>query len=445
MHSTSPAGQRPPNSMTRIAFASMTGTVVEFYDFIIYGTAAALVFHKVFFPELGQAAGTALAFATFGVAFVARPVGSILFGHFGDRIGRKKTLVSTLLLMGTATVAIGLVPTTDTIGIAAPLLLVVLRIAQGLAVGGEWAGATLLAAENARPDKRGFYALFPQMGPSIGFSLASATFLVTSLTMSDEAFLIWGWRIPFIASALLVGVGLYVRLNIEESADFRNTVARDETVRIPFAEALRAQSKEVLLGAGAVMTPFAFFYIGVSYLTSYGTQQLDLSRATVLTMGIFGGLAFAATTIWGSIWSDRAGRLKVMSIGCVLSAAAGLVAFPILNTATPGAFLAGLALILGAVGFVYGPAGAHLPELFATKYRYTGAGVAYSLAGVLGGAITPLLAARLETAFGSYAVGVCLTVIALLSLACVRALRETRPSATAQHTAAGARVTEPHH
>lgn len=178
MHSNTGIDQRPPNSMSRIAFASMTGTVVEFYDFIIYGTAAALVFHKVFFPELGQAAGTALAFATFGVAFVARPVGSIIFGHFGDRIGRKKTLVSTLLLMGGATVAIGLIPTTSTIGVAAPLLLVALRIAQGLAVGGEWAGAILLASENAKPEKRGFYSLFPQMGPSVGFSLASATFLI---------------------------------------------------------------------------------------------------------------------------------------------------------------------------------------------------------------------------------------------------------------------------
>jgi metabolite-proton symporter len=427
MHSNTGIDQRPPNSMSRIAFASMTGTVVEFYDFIIYGTAAALVFHKVFFPELGQAAGTALAFATFGVAFVARPVGSIIFGHFGDRIGRKKTLVSTLLLMGGATVAIGLIPTTSTIGVAAPLLLVALRIAQGLAVGGEWAGAILLASENAKPEKRGFYSLFPQMGPSVGFSLASATFLITALTMSDDAFLAWGWRIPFLTSALLVIVGLYVRLSIQESEEFRGTVERNETVAVPFAEAFRKQSKEVLLGAGAVMTPFAFFYIGVSYLTSYGTQQLELSRPTVLTMGILGGFAFAITTICGSIWSDRFGRRKMMTLGCALGAVTGLVAFPILDRATPTAFLIGLVLILGSVGFVYGPAGAHLPELFATRYRYTGAGVAYSLAGVLGGAVTPLLAARLEASFGSYAVGVCLTVIALISLVSVLALRETRP------------------
>src|SRR4051812_20369355 len=234
--------------MRRIAIASMTGTVIEFYDFFIYGTAAALVFNKVFFPELGAAAGTALALATFGVAFVARPFGSVLFGHFGDRLGRKRTLVTTLLLMGGSTLAIGLLPTTGAIGIAAPILLVLLRILQGLAVGGEWAGATLLTAENSPAKTRGMYALFPQLGPSLAFALASATFLTTALTMSSEAFLAWGWRVPFIASVVLVAVGLYVRLAITETAAF---MARDKTpgTRMPVAEVLSTHPRRVLLGA----------------------------------------------------------------------------------------------------------------------------------------------------------------------------------------------------
>ena len=230
-----PAGASPP--MRRIAIASMTGTVIEFYDFFIYGTAAALVFNKVFFPSLGAAAGTALALATFGVAFVARPFGSVLFGHFGDKLGRKRTLVTTLLVMGLSTLAIGLLPTTGAIGIAAPILLVLLRILQGLAVGGEWAGATLLTAENSPGKMRGKYALFPQLGPSLAFALASATFLTTALTMSNEAFLAWGWRVPFIGSVVLVAVGLYVRLAITETAAF---MAREKTTstRMPVMEVL---------------------------------------------------------------------------------------------------------------------------------------------------------------------------------------------------------------
>ncbi|MHA6795446.1 MFS transporter [Pseudonocardia bannensis] len=413
----------PKNPMARIALASMTGTVIEFYDFFIYGTAAALVFNKVFFPELGAAAGTALAFATFGVAFVARPFGSILFGHFGDRIGRKKTLVSTLLLMGLSTLAIGLLPTTAAIGVLAPVLLVVLRIAQGLAVGGEWAGATLLTAENAPPEKRGLYALFPQLGPSIAFALASATFLTTALTMSEAAFLVWGWRIPFLASLILVGIGLYVRLSIEETPVFRNSTER---AKVPVAEVLVRQPREVLLGAGAVTTVFAFFYIGVTYLTSYGTQQLGLPRTTVLAMGIVGGLVFAATTILGAIWSDRVGRRRMVLIGNALAVVVGLTMFPIIDLGTPLSFGLGLSLALGVVGIAYGPIGAQLPEMFSTRYRYTGAGMAYNLAGVLGGAVTPLLATQLVPALGSFAIGLYLAVVALISLGCILALRETR-------------------
>ncbi|MHC1561100.1 MFS transporter [Actinomycetospora sp. C-140] len=419
------SGSPPP--MRRIAIASMTGTVIEFYDFFIYGTAAALVFNKVFFPSLGAAAGTALALATFGVAFVARPFGSVLFGHFGDRLGRKRTLVTTLLLMGLSTLAIGLLPTTGAIGVAAPIILVLLRVLQGLAVGGEWAGATLLTAENSPAKARGKFALFPQLGPSLAFALASATFLLTALTMSNEAFLAWGWRVPFIASVVLVAVGLYVRLAITETAAFSShRKANAVDTRMPVAEVLRTQTKEVLLGAGSTMAVFAFFYIGVTYLTTYGTQQLELPRTTVLAMGIIGGLVFAGTTIAGAILSDRVGRRRMIIIGNSLAVVGGLVAFPILDIGTGWSFGLGLAVVLGVVGFAYGPQGAQLPELFPTRYRYTGAGMAYNLAGVLGGGVVPLIATALVATFASsFAIGLLLAGLSVVSLLCTLALPDT--------------------
>lgn len=412
--------------MRRIALASMTGTVIEFYDFFIYGTAAALVFNKVFFPELGAAAGTALALATFGVAFVARPFGSVLFGHYGDKLGRKKTLVTTLLLMGLSTLAIGLLPSTGVIGWLAPALLVLLRVLQGLAVGGEWAGATLLTAENAPAKVRGKYALYPQLGPSVAFALASATFLTTALTMSNEAFLAWGWRIPFVGSVILVGVGLYVRLAITETAAFAKRNEAQVSTKLPVTEVLTRQPKTVLLGAGSTMAVFAFFYIGVTYLTSYGTQQLGLARPTVLAMGIIGGLVFAATTIAGAILSDRIGRRRMVIIGNALSVVGGVIAFPIIDLGTAASFGLGLSIVLGVVGIAYGPIGAQLPELFPTRYRYTGAGMSYNLAGVLGGGVVPLIATALVATYAtSLAIGFLLAGLAVVSLACTLLLPDS--------------------
>ncbi|MGQ0577010.1 MAG: MFS transporter [Pseudonocardia sp.] len=423
-------GAQPATRMRRIAIASATGTTIEFYDFFIYGTAAALVFGKVFFPGLGDAAGTVAAFATFGVAFIARPFGAILFGHLGDRLGRKGTLVATLLLMGIATILIGLLPTAASIGIWAPILLIVLRVLQGLAVGGEWAGAVLLTAEYAPAKQRGKYALFPQLGPSLAFALASATFLITTLTMTPEAFLAYGWRIPFVGSIVLVAVGLYVRLKIEETPVFKAAAASNSLARNPLFEVVKAQPKEVLLAGGALTMLFAFFYIGVAYLTSYGTAMppagLGLSRTAVLTAGIFAGLTFALTTILSAIYSDRVGRRKMILIGNVGAIVLALLIFPILNIGTPLAFTIGLMLILGLVGVAYGPAGAFLPEIFATRYRYTGAGMGYNLAGILGGAVPPLFAATLAAAYGSYAIGIYLAAMGLLSTLCVLALKETK-------------------
>ncbi|RZQ60161.1 MFS transporter [Amycolatopsis suaedae] len=439
--SSSQHSATPPVPLWRVAAASCAGTTIEFYDFFIYGTAAALVFPKVFFPALGSTAGTVASFATFAVAFVARPVGAIVFGHFGDRIGRKRTLISTLLLMGVATVLIGLLPEAETIGVAAPIALVVLRFAQGFAVGGEWAGATLLTAEYAPKHRRGFYGVFPQIGPAIAFALSSGTFLATGLIMgdTDEAFLSYGWRIPFLFSIVLILVGLYVRMSIEETPAFREAQTRaraeanslDRARRMPFLEAIRAQPREVLLSAGALTMLFAFFYMGTAYLTSYGTNPngAGLSRPVVLGIGIGAAVLFGLTTMAAGMLSDRFGRRNVIRVSCVAGIVWALVLFPLLDTGSATAFAVGLSGTLVIFAVSYGPAGSFLPELFTARHRYTGAGLGYNLAGVLGGAIPPLVAPGLAASFGSIAIGVMLSLTGVLSLVCVSALAETRDRA----------------
>jgi len=430
-----PSGPSAPSAgtvpMRRVAGASFAGTTIEFYDFFIYGTAAALVFGPLFFPALGPAAGTVAAFATFGVAFFFRPVGAILFGHLGDRLGRKKTLIYTLLLMGLSTFAIGLIPTATSIGVAAPIILVVLRALQGLAVGGEWAGAALLTAEFAPKEKRGLYSMFPQLGPGIAFVLSSTTFLITALTMSPEAFAAWGWRIPFLVSIVLVGIGLYIRLKITETPVFARALQRNEQARLPFAEALRHQWREVLLSGGTLTMLFGFFYIGSVYLTSYaGLPErggtLGLTRPTILVGGIIGGLVFAASCSGSAMLSDRYGRRRVVLAGNVLALVAGPVAFLIMQPGNAFSFFVGISLLLAVVGIPYGPAAAYLPEIFETRYRYTGAGMGYNLAGILGGAFPLLVAPPIAAAYGGIGVGLYLSALALLSTLCVLALRETR-------------------
>ncbi|MFD4429722.1 MFS transporter [Nocardia sp. NPDC058497] len=424
--------------MRKVAIASCVGTTIEFYDFFIYGTAAALVFPKVFFPALGSTAGTVASFATFAVAFIARPVGAVLFGHYGDRIGRKKTLVSTLLLMGMCTMLIGMLPSAGTLGVAAPIILVLLRIGQGFAVGGEWAGATLLTAEYAPPGKRGRYAIFPQIGPAFAFILSSSTFLITGAVLgdADDIFLTWGWRIPFLFSIVLVAVGLYVRLAIEETPVFRANQARraldtaaSTPNTLPFLDAWRFQTKEILLSAGSLALLFAFFYMGTAYLTSYGTKTLGFSRPFVLTVGVGAALVFGAAIVVSALYSDRLGRRRVIMVSCGLAVVWALVLFPLLDTKSPVAFAIGVGTTLAIFGIAYGPCGALLPEMFQTRYRYTGAGLGYNLAGVLGGAIPPLIAAPLSAAYGSIAIGVMLAALAVLSFVCTKALVETKDQA----------------
>ena len=429
-----PATRTDPKTLRRVAVASAVGTTIEFYDFFIYGTAAALVFPKIFFPALGATAGTVASFATFAVAFIARPVGALFFGHFGDRIGRKRTLVVTLLVMGVSTVVIGLLPGAATIGVAAPIILVVLRFAQGFAVGGEWAGAVLLTAEYAPPGKRGLYAIFPQLGAPIAFALASATFLVTGLTLgdTDQAFLDYGWRIPFLLSVLLVGAGLYVRLKISETPVFEQARRQREASAVlgatPLLSAFRHQGRAILLGGGSGIALFAFFYMGTAYLTSYGTSATGagLSRPTVLSMGILAGIVFGATTIICGRLSDRIGRKRLVVGANVVAVVWGLLLFPVLGIGAGWAFGLGLVVTLAIVGVQYGPAGALLPELFETRHRYTGAGAAYNLSAILGGAVPPLIAAPLGASLGPFAIGVMLSVLALISVVCAALLPETR-------------------
>jgi metabolite-proton symporter len=416
--------------MRRVAIASCVGTAVEFYDFYIYGTAAALVFPKVFFPALGSTAGTVASFATFAVAFIARPVGAVSFGHYGDRLGRKRTLIVTLLLMGVSTMLIGLLPGAATIGVTAPILLVLLRFAQGFAVGGEWAGATLLTAEYAPARQRGRYGMFPQLGATIALALSSATFLITGLTVgnTDQSFLDYGWRIPFLVSVVLVGVGLYVRLKIEETPVFREAQRHQPAAQAPLREAFTQAPREILLAAGAVTIMFALFYTGTTYLTSYGTSPAGagLSRTLVLSLGIVAAVSMATGIITSAIASDRFGRRVLIMLFCGAAAVWSLVLFPLLDTRSAMAFTVGVIITLWLMGLSYGPIGAFLPETFPTRYRYTGTGMSFNLAGIVGGALPPLVAAPLAATFGSWAIGVLLCALSLLSLFCTKALAETK-------------------
>jgi metabolite-proton symporter len=420
------------SQMKRVAVASAIGTVIEFYDFTIFGIAAALVFNKVFFPALGGAAGTAVALATFGVAFVIRPFGAILFGHFGDRLGRKNTLVATLLLMGIATVGIGLLPTAQAIGPWAAVLLVILRCVQGLAMGGEWAGATVITAESAPKGRRGHYGMYPQLGPALGFLLSSATFLLTSLTMSDADFLSWGWRVPFLASAVLIVVGFVARMALEEPQEFKSNVheAPKQTVRkLPVAELFREQTREVALATGATIAVFGLFYFVIVYLASYATQTLKFAKTDVLLIGMAGGVSLAITTVVGAMWSDRVGRRKVLAIGNGLCLVATLLLFPLLGLGGTAAFLLGVVVLQAGIGLAYGPLGAYLPELFSARYRYTGAGLAYNFGTVLGGALTPIIASQLIERYGPYSVGLYTAALCAISLWALALSKETLPNA----------------
>ncbi len=436
MHSEiSPAGTRPdsspepdarPESMRRVAVASFIGTAIEFYDFYIYGTAAALVLNEAFFPTLDPVNATLASFSTYAVAFAARPIGSVVFGHFGDRVGRKSVLVASLLLMGLSTALVGLLPGYGTLGVWAPVLLILLRFLQGIGLGGEWGGAALLAVEHAPQQKRGLYAAFPQLGPSVGFFAATGVFWLLSSVLSDDAFRSWGWRVPFLLSFLLVGVGLFVRLRISETPVFAKVMDAREASKVPALDVLRRHPRELLLGAGGMIVAYGLFYTATTYCLAYSTGTLGVSRNTMLGLSLVACLFLAAGTWLAATRSDGAGRRKLVLAGAGLAVVWGLVLFPLLDTEQPVLMALALGGALFCMGVVYGPMGAYLPELFGTHVRYSGASLAYNLGGVLGGAVSPLVATRLQSAFGSSSVGWYVSAMAVVSLVCVLALPETR-------------------
>lgn len=415
-----------PESMRRVAVASFIGTAIEFYDFYIYGTAAALVLNQAFFPTLDPVNATLASFSTYAVAFAARPIGSVIFGHFGDRVGRKSVLVASLLLMGLSTALVGLLPGYGTLGIWAPLLLILLRFLQGIGLGGEWGGAALLAVEHAPKKKRGLYAAFPQLGPSVGFFAATGIFWLLSSALSDDAFRSWGWRVPFLLSFLLVGVGLFVRLRISETPVFAKVMEAQEASKVPTLDVLRRHPRELLLGAGGMVVAYGLFYTATTYCLAYATGTLHVPRNTMLGLSLVACLFLAAGTWLAATRSDGAGRRKLVVVGAALSVVWGLVLFPLLDTERPVLIALALGGALFCMGVVYGPMGAYLPELFGTNVRYSGASLAYNLGGVLGGAVSPLVATRLQSAFGSSSVGWYVSAMAVVSLLCVLALPETR-------------------
>ncbi|WP_433918426.1 MHS family MFS transporter [Streptomyces canus] len=412
--------------MPRLAAASLAGTAIEFYDFFVYGTAAALVLGPLFFPTFSPLAGTLAAFGTFGVGFVARPLGSVLFGHIGDRRGRRPVLVASLLLTGAATVAVGCVPTYDTLGVAAPVLLLVLRFLQGLGLGGEWGGAVLLTAEHAPAERRGLWTSFPQVGPALGFLLANGVVLALSTALSEAQFAAWGWRVPFWAAGVLAAVGLWLRSSLPESPGFLEI---DEHARVPLAEVVRDHGRLVLLTAGALAIGYAIFYTVTTWSLAYGTERLGVSRTVMLICIMAAVLVKGSLTPVVALLGDRYGRRPLCLAGC---AAAALWMFPMVALLATGEPLLMFLGFLGAmIAFIsmFAVIAAYLPELYEPRVRCTGAAVGYNLGGVVGGALTPIVATALAEHGGRvpWGVGAYLTGIALLSLGCFALLPETRP------------------
>jgi metabolite-proton symporter len=416
--------RRAVNTPGQVLFASLIGTTIEFFDFYIFATAAVLVFPQLFFPASEPTSARLSSFATFAVAFFARPIGSALFGHFGDRIGRKTTLVAALLTMGVSTVGIGLLPTYETIGIAAPALLVLCRFGQGLGLGGEWGGAVLLAIENAPPGKRAWYGMFPQLGAPVGFFFSGGIFLALSRWLSDDQFFRFGWRIPFLASAALVLVGLYVRLTITETPVFQEAMSKRERVKVPMVTVFRDHPKTVILGTLVSLATFVLFYLMTVFALSWGTSALGYRRETFLLIQLFGILFFAATIPLGAKLAERGRRRTLIGVSVAI-ALFGLVFAPLLSAGTVGA-LACMAIGLSLMGITYGPLGTVLSELFPTAVRYTGSSITFNLAGIFGASLAPYIATRLAGTYGLAFVGYYLSASALLTIVGLLGTPETR-------------------
>lgn len=426
----------------RIVVASMVGTTIEFFDFYIYATAAVSVFPHLFFPKGDGTAALLASLATFGLAFVARPLGSILFGHFGDRVGRKATLVGSLLTMGIATFAIGLLPTYAQVGVLAPALLAVMRFAQGLALGGEWSGAALLATETAKPGRRAWAAMWPQLGAPFGFLLANGLFLILIIALGhsntdpdlDGAFLTWGWRVPFLLSAIMVAIGLYVRLRLTETPVFARAVQRGERVKSPVSEVFRNNWRQLIIGTFVMLATYTLFYIVTTWALSYGTGKrppdgtgLGFGYVDFLYLQLISVLFFAGALPITGLLADRFGRRRTL-----LVVTAGIIVFGACfglllgSGGSEGMTLLFLVLGMTLMGLTFGPMSAVLPELFPTNVRYTGSGISYNLSSILGAAVAPFIATWLATSYGVGWVGVYLAAAAALTFIALLVMRETK-------------------
>jgi metabolite-proton symporter len=414
----------PVNKPSQVLFASLIGTTIEFFDFYIYATAAVLVFPRLFFPATDPASATLASLATFGIAFLARPIGSAIFGHFGDRVGRKTTLVLALLTMGLSTVAIGLLPSYRSIGFAAPLLLALCRFGQGLGLGGEWGGAVLLAIENAPPQKRAWYGMFPQLGAPIGFFLSGGVFLLLSRWLTDDQFFAFGWRLPFLASAVLVFLGLYVRLAITETPVFQKALSRGEQVKLPALVVFRDHTRALLAGILVCLATFVLFYLMTVFALSWGTSALGFSRGKFLLMQLFCISFFALTIPVSAVLAER-GRRRAMFLVTVAIGIFGLFMAPMFVAGAAGAVVT-MALGLALMGFTYGPLGTVVSELFPTAVRYTGSSLAFNFAGILGASLAPYIATWLAKTHGLPYVGYYLSASAVLTLLGLLLIRETK-------------------
>jgi metabolite-proton symporter len=417
------AGERTMGT-GRIVLASLVGTTIEFYDFYIYGTAAALVIGQTFFPQSAPGSQALNAFLTFGIAFLARPVGSILFGHFGDRIGRKSTLVASMLVMGLSTTLIGVLPGYAQAGVVAPWLLCLLRFGQGVGLGGEWGGAALLATENAPIGRRAWFGMFPQLGPPLGFLMANGLFLALLLGLGETTFVAWAWRIPFLVSAILVAIGLYLRVSITETPAFREALARNERVELPLRDVLRFHWRPLIQGSLAIVVCYALFYISTVFALGYGVNARHIPRTDFLSMLCVAVLFMAAATPLSAALADRIGRRPVLLGASALAALVGF-ALPELLSGGPMETLVFLSLALGVMGLTFAPLGALLPELFPTAVAYTGASSAYNLGGILGASLAPYLAQLLLERGGLAWVGYYLSIAAAISFLSVFTMRET--------------------
>lgn len=404
-----------PVSTRRVLMASLAGTAIEFFDFYIYATAAVLVFPHLFFPNADPTTATLQSFATFSIAFFARPIGAMLFGHFGDRIGRKATLVAALLTMGLSTVAVGLLPTYAQAGIWAPLLLAACRLFQGLGLGGEWGGAVLLATENAPDSKKAWFGMFPQLGAPIGFLCSTGIFLLITETLTDEQFKAFGWRIPFIASAVLVFVGLYVRLRISETPAFQRAIEKDERVRVPLMTVLTQHFWLLMLGTFGALATFVLFYLMTVFALSWGISALHFTRDEFMPIQMIGVIFFAVTIPLSALLADRFGRRTVLLWATALIGIFGLSFETLFGSGQTFTVIAFMIIGLALMGFTYGPLGTALSEPFPVGVRYTGSSLAFNLAGIFGASLAPYIATTLATKYGIHAVGLYLTAAATLT------------------------------